>query len=164
MRTLHTAAALVVLLLVPCAAHAQVIDTIAEPRDAEKVALIQELIVVADFRQQVLRTMRETTSRQAASLPVPQSFWDRFLARAEKEVDVLIAPMVDDYTRYMTKSDLRNLIAFYKSPTGQRMIQIAPIIGANSSLAGSAWGTRVGAELAADLNRSSADPKATKKP
>ena len=164
MRTITIAAALLLLALSSHTLRAQVVDTIPEPRDAEKTALVQELIVVADFRQQVLRTMRETTSRQAVAAGVPQAFWERFLARAEEEVDVLIAPMVEDYTRYMNKADLRNLIAFFKTPTGRRMVQIAPIIGANSSLAGSAWGTRVGAELAREMTGARTDPKATKKP
>ncbi len=156
--------AVAALLLCHRVALAQVVDTIPEPRDAEKLALMQELITVGEFRQQVLRTMRETTARQAATMAVPQAFWDKFLARAEQEVDVLIAPMVEDYTLFFSKSDLRNLIAFYRTPAGKRMLLVAPVIGANSSLAGSAWGTRVGTELATEMTRTSPDPKARKKP
>jgi hypothetical protein len=143
---------------------AQIVDTIPETTDAAKVALVQELMQVANFRGQAIRTMRETASRQSA-LPVPPGFWDRFLARAEQDVDSLIAPTVQDYTRYFSRDDLRALIAFYKTPAGQRAVLVAPIIGANASLVGQRWGQRVGMEIGAELmNGAGADGSGAAKP
>jgi hypothetical protein len=132
-------------------AEAQTVDTVPEPRDAAKLALVKELMSTANFREQLVRTMRETSARQGASVPVPPGFWDKFLARAEQDADTLLAPMAADYARYFTTADLRALITFYKSPAGQRMSLVAPIISANSSYAGSIWGQRVGQEVAAEL-------------
>ena len=132
-------------------AGAQVVDTVPEPRDAAKLALVRELMTTADFRQQLVRTMRETSTRQGAMVPVPAGFWEKFLARAEQDADTLLAPMATDYARYFTSADLRALIAFYQSPAGRRMSLVSPIISANSSFAGSKWGQRVGQEVAAEL-------------
>jgi hypothetical protein len=132
-------------------AHAQVIDTIAEPRDAAKIALVTELMAAANFRQQLVRTMRESSTRQGAMAPVPPGFWERFLARAEQDADTLLAPLRDDYARYFSTADLKALIAFYRSPTGQRLSFVAPVISANSSYFGTQWGQRVGMEVAGEL-------------
>ncbi len=131
--------------------RAQTVDTVPEPSDAAKLALVQELMNTANFRQQLLRTMRETSARQGAVVPVPPGFWEKFLARAELAADTLLAPMAADYARYFTSSDLRALITFYKSPAGQRMSFVAPVISANSSFTGSQWGQKVGIEVATEL-------------
>jgi hypothetical protein len=151
-------------------AHAQAVDTVPEPRDAAKLALVRELMTTANFRQQLVRTMRETSTRQGAMAPVPPGFWDKFLARAEQDADTLLAPMVDDYARYFTTADLRALITFYQSNAGKRFRLVAPVISANASFVGMKWGQRVGAEVAGELMRDTALPKptpeskATKKP
>jgi hypothetical protein len=132
-------------------AMAQVVDTVTEPRDAAKLALVRELMATANFREQLVRTMRETSARQGALVPVPPGFWDKFIARAEQDADTLIAPLLEDYTRYFTSADLKALIAFYKSPTGQRVSLVNPIISANSASVGQQWGQKVGMEIGTEL-------------
>ena len=129
-------------------------------------------MTTANFRQQLMRTMREASLRQGATAPVPPGFWERFLSRAEQASDTLLAPMAEDYARYFSSSDLRALIVFFKSPAGQRMSLVAPVISANSSYVGSQWGQKVGIEVATELMNSKgttppstdAQAKATKKP
>lgn len=151
----------------PCLG-AQTIDTVPEPRDAAKLALVRELMLTANFRQQLVQTIRESSVRQGAMLPLPAGFWEKFLARAEQDADTLLAPMAADYAKYFSTTDLRALIAFYKSPAGQRLSFVAPVISANSSAAGSQWGARVGMEVSAELSSgtgsSDAKAKAAKKP
>jgi uncharacterized protein len=152
--------------------QAQTIDTVPEARDAAKLALVQELVTTANFRQQLLRTMRETSVRQGSMAQVPPGFWEKFLSRAELASDTLLAPMIDDYTRYFSSADLRALIVFFRSPAGRRLSLVAPVISANSSFAGSRWGQKVGIEVATELMTpkgttpptSDAQAKATKKP
>jgi uncharacterized protein len=168
----NLAHALMIVSLTAGVARAQAVDTVPEPRDAAKIALVQELMATANFRQQLLRTMRETSTRQSAITQVPPGFWDRFLARAEQAADTLLAPMAADYARYFTSADLRALIVFYKSPAGQRMSAVAPVISANSSFAGQQWGQKVGIEVATELMSGKGTPapaadsvaKANKKP
>ena len=133
------------------AAGAQAVDTVPEPRDAAKIALVRELMTAANFRQQLVRTMRETSTRQGAMVPVPPGFWEKFLVRAEQDADTLLAPMAEDYARYFSSADLRALIAFYKSPAGLRLSFVAPVISANSSYIGTKWGQKVGMEVAGEL-------------
>lgn len=163
MRTTVVAAVFCSALLAP-RVGAQVIDTVPEPRDAAKMALVRELMTVANFRDQLIRTMRETSRLQATMLPVPPEFWDKLLARATQDADTLLAPMVDDYARYFSSADLRSLIAFYRSPAGQRASLVSPVINANSSFNGSKWGQRVGAEIAADMTGGGTPPASSATP
>jgi hypothetical protein len=141
------------------AAHAQSVDTIAEPRDSGKVALARELMRAARAREQFITTMREASQRQAAD--VPAGFWEKFIARAEQDADAILAPMADDYARYFSAADLRALIAFYKTPTGQRLSVVTPIIAANSSKVGQEWGMRVGTEIAQTMGDTPTPSKPT---
>jgi hypothetical protein len=84
-------------------------------------------------------------------VPVPPGFWEKFLARAEQDADTLLAPMAEDYARYFSSSDLRALIAFYKSSAGQRLSLVAPVISANSAFTGSQWGSKVGMQIATEM-------------
>lgn len=149
--------------LLATSANAQVVDTVTEPRDAAKLALVRELMATANYRSQLVRTMRETSTRQGATMPVPPRFWDKLIARAEQDVDSLLAPMIEDYTRYFTSAELKALIAFSKSPVGQRLHLVNPIISANSAYVGQQWGQRVGMELSVELMNDGA-PKDPAKP
>ena len=169
---LRTVAPLVAVLSIAAAPlAAQTVDTVPEPRTPAKLALVRELMATANFRDQLVRTMRESSTRTGAMTPVPPGFWDKFIARAEQDADTLLAPMVEDYARYFTSADLRALIAFYKTPAGQRMSFAAPVISANSSYVGAQWGARVGMEIVGELMKggapaegADAQAKATKKP
>lgn len=140
--------------------HAQAVDTIAEPRDSAKVALARELMRVAQAREQFLKTMRQASERQPDG--VPPGFWEKFIARAEQDADSILAPMAADYARYFSAADLRALIAFYRTPTGQRLSAVTPIIAANSSAVGQAWGMRVGTEIAQSLETTAPAPAPVK--
>jgi uncharacterized protein len=162
----RTASALVaVTLLAAASVHAQAldtrarVDTVTEPMTSAKDALVREVIRVSKARETALRTMRVLSSLQAATLPLPPEFWDTFLSRAEKDIDTLMEPMLRDFPRYYTSEQLRALIVFYQSPLGQRMIEVTPVMSANSSYAGSQWGQRVGMEIGAEMQGgSSAKP------
>lgn len=157
----------VALCVVASAAGAQAVDTVPEARNDAKTALVRELMRTARFREQLVQTIRESGNRQGATLQMPPGFWEKFIERAEQDADSLLAPMEADYARYFSSADLRALIAFYKSPAGQRLSAVAPVISANSSLVGSRWGARVGMELMSTPSPDSAEQaraKANKKP
>lgn len=130
-RRLATTSVLAAAILLAAPLAAQAVDSLPDARDPAKVALVRELMEAANFRQQLVRTMRESSLRQGAAVPVPPGFWEKFLARAEQDADTLLAPMAADYARYFSASDLRALITFYKSPAGQRLSLVAPVISAN---------------------------------
>jgi uncharacterized protein len=144
------------------ALHAQAPVPSTEPLDSAKRALVAEFVEVANFRSQLLRTMRESSKLQSA-MPLPPGFWERFLARAEQDANELLAPIAEDYGKYLSSDELRAMIAFYRSPIGRRFIEVGPIISARSSFVGQQWGARVGMQVASELAQTSnADAKPAK--
>ena len=66
--------------------------------------------------------MSKTFDQMVASVP-PQS---AALVREAFKVDELIKEIIPLYDKYFTEQELRDLVAFYSSATGQRLIQTTP--------------------------------------
>ena len=59
--------------------------------------------------------------------------------------------MVDLYARYFTEQEIRDLIDFYQTPTGQKSIAVMPALMQDSMEAGEAWGRKVGERVAKEV-------------
>jgi uncharacterized protein len=153
---------LTALIAIPSLSAAQRPERVSEPMDSTKRALVQQLVIAARMKEQVIRTMRE--SSQLQTLPVPPGFWDRMIVRATEDVDALIATTVDDYGSYFTSTEIRELIAFYGTPLGKRLLDVTPVIGARASQKGQEWGMRVGSEVGQQLMQQGSKPGGTTKP
>ncbi len=67
--------------------------------------------------------------------------------REHSSHDELIDLLVPIYTKYLSKSDVEGLIAFYKTPVGKKMAAVTPAISADSALAGQQWAASLGGGL-----------------
>jgi len=96
--------------------------------------------------------METSVSAQRAANPrIPAVFWDRFLSLAQTRRDTLISMFVDIYSRHFSSSDVRQLLEFYRSPIGRKMLAETPAIARESMLTGQAWGAQLGADVARQL-------------
>ena len=59
--------------------------------------------------------------------------------------------MVDIYSTNFSAGELRDLIAFYKSPTGQKFLQKTPFVTQQTMAAGQKFGQSAGAEAQKDM-------------
>ena len=72
---------------------------------------------------------------------IPSEFWDEFLKEASSDnLTELYAPI---YAKYYTESDFDELIRFYKSPIGQKMITTMPALMNESMEIGREWGQKL---------------------
>jgi hypothetical protein len=55
------------------------------------------------------------------------------------------------YDRHLSSEELRQLIAFYRTPVGRKVIAEMPVIVQESMQAGQTWGTQIGTSVAAQL-------------
>lgn len=69
---------------------------------------------------------------------VPTEFWLDF--RNEVKADDLLDMMVPIYDKYYTHDDIRELIKFYESPVGKKMVETMPLLLQESMQAGQEWG------------------------
>ena len=73
------------------------------------------------------------------SIPnVPPEFWDEFKKEIKpQELTDLVVPV---YERHFSDADIRELIKFYQSPIGQKLVATLPQITQESMVAGREWG------------------------
>ena len=121
-------------------------------QDPAKLALIHQLLAMTHSVDIAIATSESSIAGQRAANPrVPAAFWDRFLAETRNrrgEFEDLVVPV---YDRHFSSDELRQLIAFYQSPIGQKMITEQPAVLRESMEAGRQWGMKVGASIATQL-------------
>jgi uncharacterized protein len=74
---------------------------------------------------------------------------------AKAEADSFLAGQVPDlmnrffelYKKYYTHDEIKELIAFYKTPTGAKFARLTPTIGREGTMIGEEWGRNLGPEL-----------------
>jgi hypothetical protein len=72
-------------------------------------------------------------------------FWDEF----NKEVNAatLIDLVLPIYDKYFTDDDIVQLIAFYQSPVGKKVVEKLPVIMQESMQVGSEWGKQLSEKI-----------------
>lgn len=80
---------------------------------------------------------------------VGQKFWDDF--RKEISAEGMIELIIPIYDKYYTESDIDQLIVFYNSPVGKKMINTMPQVMQESMAAGQNWGKQIGKKIIARL-------------
>jgi hypothetical protein len=124
-----------------------------QPRDSVKLALIHELLSRTHAVDQAVSLMEATVPAQKLANPrIPGVFWDRFLAEARSRRGELEEMMGSVYDKHFSSDELRQLLAFYRTPVGQKVLSTAPTITQESVMAGQAWGQRIGAAVGAQLD------------
>jgi hypothetical protein len=145
------AGALAALVLVPAPVAAQ-----TPASDARKEAVIRQLLDVLHAADLMVGAMEANVPAQRAAssaMGVPPVFWDRLLAAARARRGELLDALVPIYARAYELSELNALLAFYKSPIGQRVIELQPGLLQESTQAGQLWGERIGAAVGEQLAR-----------
>lgn len=97
--------------------------------------------LMANFRAQMIAAaMRAGAKDQAAAVAaVDQLLMPGFTAHEKELVDLLVRP----YATNFALSDLKDLIAFYRSPLGQRLINAMPAVTRDGLHAGQQLGARL---------------------
>ncbi|HEX9934648.1 MAG TPA: DUF2059 domain-containing protein [bacterium] len=129
---------MVFLIFAVSSAAAQNADSTAEKRED-----IKRLMVLTGAGNIGMQVMNQLTESFKKSLPqVPNGFWDDYMA--EVDASSLVQLCVPIYERHLSHSDIKELIRFYESPAGQRLIKVLPVIMQESMEAGQRWGQEIG--------------------
>ena len=76
---------------------------------------------------------------------VPDDYWNEFMGKAT--ADEMILMIIPIYDRHFTHQEIRDIISFYETPTGQKLITKLPQVTRESMTAGSEWGRKLGEEI-----------------
>jgi hypothetical protein len=82
---------------------------------------------------------------------VPQKEWDRF--REKIDSDSFSKLHIDIYDKHYSHEEIRELIDFYESPIGRKIIEESPAMTEESIAAGQEWGKILGQKIMMDLKK-----------
>lgn len=79
---------------------------------------------------------------------VPDKFWDDLTVEMSKiSITELTDMLVPVYKKYLTQSDINQLIKFYESPIGKKFAEKSPQIMQESMQVGQQWGQKLGQQI-----------------
>jgi uncharacterized protein len=120
--------------------------------DARKAAVIRQLLEETHAADQMIAVVETNLPAQRAAMPgIPAVFWDRFIAGVRAQRGELLDAIVPIYARAFDLAELEQLLAFYKTPLGQRLIVLQPSLLRDSTQVGQLWGARIGQAVGEQL-------------
>lgn len=110
--------------------------------NSEKINHIKELISITGARDVTKQILNQSVDAMKSQFTqVPQKFWDEF--RAGVSADELINRLIPIYNKYFTDQDIKQLIAFYQTPLGKKLISVNPQVARDSLIVGQQYGKEV---------------------
>jgi len=133
--------------------------------NSAKAKVIRELLVVSGT-EKAMRAQLPTLFAQLKQMvpDVPAEFWEKAQKRFS-DTGTLVSRLVPIYSEHFTQADLEGMVAFYKTPLGQKLAQESPSVQIESYKVGSAWGQEIGKQVIADIEaeqKKGTTPAATK--
>ena len=122
-------------------------QTTSAAAESAKVADIRKLLELTGSRDMVnqMKTVMMTQFKQNSPNMPPEMF-DEMMA--ELKAEDLEESMIPVYSRHFTAADIKQLIAFYQSPFGRKVMREMPSIINESNEVGIHWGQDVVSRVA----------------
>lgn len=125
-------------------------------QDAEQVSLARDMLVgmrAADNFDAVLPTiMTALKPAIAAGNPKAEKDWDELAPMMIREFSSLKQGLLDDiakiYAQNFDKAELRSFIAFYRSPAGDKLARLTPVLAQQTMVVGQRFGQMAAVRVA----------------
>ena len=127
-----------------------VLSLSANAQTTSKSQKINQLLELTGSRKVGIQVMNQMmNSFKSSYSKVNEQFWEDFKNEVKAEdLEKMIIPI---YDKYYTESDIDQLITFYNSPIGKKMIATMPQVMQESMIAGQAWGKQISEKIQAKL-------------
>jgi hypothetical protein len=126
----------------------------ATPVDPAKVKSIRQLLELTHVAALLAQNMDVSMQNQRQVNPqIPAAFWDSFTKKAHERISELIDSIVPIYARHFSQAEVDQLVSFYATPLGQRLLIEQPAIMGESTDMGRKWGMVLGREVGDSLAR-----------
>lgn len=113
------------------------------PLSPQREAQIRKLLALTKAGEMGMQMMDQMSAQLKPMFPkVPAQFWTDFFK--EVKADELVSKIVPIYGKYLTEAEIGELIKFYQSPIGQKLVSAQPMIMQESMVAGQQWGRELG--------------------
>jgi hypothetical protein len=80
---------------------------------------------------------------------IPNVFWVSF--RDKLNIDDLLYACIPIYNKYYTHDEIKQLIAFYESPLGRKLVEVTPLLTQDAMVIGQNWGEKLGQDIVNEL-------------
>ena len=123
--------------------------------DEAKRAKVKEVLALSHALDNTAKLMRESMAKQKRLIPIPAAAQDDFekMFFEELQPQVFVDAVIPIYADTFTVAELDQLIAFYKSPLGQKMVEKSPELMDRSMSVGSDLGRQAGMKVGAEIDR-----------
>lgn len=125
--------------------------------DPGKVADINKLMEIAGTKQLLKQMVARILTPYKKYYPeLGDHVWDEFTSD-----DSLRAQMdrtVSVYDKYFTHQEIKDLIAFYNSPVGQKYTRVMPAVAADLMTLGQEWGREIAAKIKVKAGEAATQP------
>lgn len=120
--------------------------------DSERLALARELMEVMKVGPQMLQGLEQGLEAQkASSSNLPEAFWTEFAARARRDLPKFVESVAPLYANRFSAQELREMIAFYRTPAGDHLAAEGGAISTELMREGRRWGMELGADTVKEL-------------
>ncbi|MGE4218651.1 MAG: DUF2059 domain-containing protein [Alphaproteobacteria bacterium] len=125
--------------------------------DGEKAALVRELMQMnnalgsAEIVAQAMRQNLTSALRQRdPNLPpaVAKIVEEETLGIVRSNQNALVTEVIKIYDSHFTAAELKDILAFYRTPAGQKFAKITPTLAQESVQAGQRWAQGIAPKLA----------------
>jgi hypothetical protein len=123
------------------------------PSDSKHQKIV-ELVRMTGTPQQMVAAMRQQIQLVKKTLPLPPEAQDEFETEflSAVKVDDLVDLVVPAYEKYYTGAEIDQLVAFYQSPLGKKVVAGLPAMSEQIAAAGRELGAKVGAQIGAKID------------
>jgi hypothetical protein len=135
-----------IVLIVILAAAAGVFSACAQTKDDD----VLKLLKASGAGKTMEQTMTLIIPQFQELFPdIPDAFWAKFAGKFD--TSELIAACVPIYSKYYTHDEIKQLITFYESPIGRKLVETAPLISQEAMAIGQQWGESLAQEIITEL-------------
>ncbi len=113
----------------------------AQPSESKMKKIYEYLEVTGSLKMGLQIAKQMISSYKEEYTNVDDKFWDDFLA--EIDADGMAKIVVPIYDKYFTEEDIDQIIIFYKTPIGKKMLELSPKIYIEAMEAGKLWGEEI---------------------
>ena len=121
----------------------------AEPSE-EMEKDVRKMLVVTGVGEMGVQVVNQLLSSFKQSVPqVPEEFWTRFASKVDG--DGLIELVIPIYAKHFTHDEIKELLAFYETPIGKKLISTQPAMLQESMAVGQTWGESLADQVMQEL-------------
>ncbi|SFE48441.1 hypothetical protein SAMN05216167_114114 [Spirosoma endophyticum] len=131
------------------------LTTHAQTKKQEDIRQLMDLMGTTSLMKQTMSLSIEQQKKVNTNLP--EEFWK--ILDKEADYEDLFNQLIPVYDKHYTHDEIKELLAFYKSPLGQKTIKELPTIMQESSAVGRVWGEQLGRRAAEKMKQTQSAPK-----